>query len=262
LTKKVNIYGINGEPLRAIKLPEVFDTPYRPDLIKRAVLSSRASRIQPYGVNKMAGERTTAESRGPGMGISRTPRVKGSHYPAAMRGGLVPMAVGGRRAHPPKSEKNYSEKINKKERRIALRSAIAATANPELVKERGHIIEKVPELPLVVSDEFQAVSAASETRNLFITLGVWSDILRAKQGKKIRSGKGKMRGRKYRKPKSILIVINQDQGIVRASRNQPGLDIVNIRNLNTELLAPGAIAGRLTLWTESAVKQLENLFSV
>lgn len=262
MTKKVNIYGINGEPLRTIKLPQVFDTPYRPDLIKRAVLSSRSSRIQPYGVDKMAGERTTAESRGPGMGISRTPRVKGSHYPAAMRGGLVPMAVGGRRAHPPKPEKNYLEKINKKERRLAILSAIAATANPQLVKERGHIIEKVPELPLIVSDEFQAISTTSETRNLFMTLGVWPDILRAKQGKKIRSGKGKMRGRKYRKPKSLLIVISDDQGIVKASRNHPGLDIVKIKNLNAELLAPGAVPGRLTLWTESAVKQLENLFSI
>jgi large subunit ribosomal protein L4e len=262
LAKKVNVYGINGEPLRPIKLPDVFDTPYRPDIIKRAVLSSRASRIQPYGVDKMAGKHTTAESRGPGMGISRTPRVKGSQYPAAMRGGLVPMAVGGRRAHPPKPEKVYSEKINKKERRIAIRSAIAATANPELVKERGHIIDKVPELPLIVSDEFQALSAASDTRNIFVTLGVWPDIQRAKQGKKVRPGKGKSRGRKYKKPKSVLIVINEDQGIVRASRNQAGLDVVNIRNLNAELLAPGTNPGRLTIWTESAVKQLETLFQV
>lgn len=260
MAKKVNIYDLNGEPLRPIKLPEVFDTPYRPDLIKRAVLSSRATRIQPHGVNKNAGKRTTAESRGPGLGIARVPRVKGSRYAAAMRGAMAPMTVGGRRAHPPKPEKKHTEKINKKERRIAIRSAIAATAKPELVEGRGHIIENLPELPLIVSDEFQTINATSETRDFFIKLGVWPDILRAKQGKKIRSGKGKMRGRKYKKPKSILVVINEDQGIVKASRNHPGLDIVDVRNLNAELLAPGTTPGRLTIWTESAVAQLENLF--
>lgn len=131
-----------------------------------------------------------------------------------------------------------------------------------MVKGRGHVIENVKELPLIVSDEFQAISASSATRDLFVTLGVWSDIQRAKEGKKIRAGKGKTRGRKYKKPKSVLIVINEDQGIVKASRNQAGLDIVNIRNLNAELLAPGTNPGRLTIWTESAVKQLENLFTV
>ncbi|MFB0560499.1 MAG: 50S ribosomal protein L4 [Candidatus Lokiarchaeia archaeon] len=260
MAKKVNIYGLNGEQLRPINLPEVFDTPYRPDLIKRAVLSSRAARIQPYGVNKNAGKRTTAESRGPGLGIARVPRVKGSRYSAAMRGAMAPMTVGGRRAHPPKPEKKYAEKINKKERRIAIRSAIAATAKQELVKGRGHIIENLPELPLIVADEFQSLNATQETREFFIKLGVWADILRAKRGKKIRSGKGKMRGRKYKKPKSILVVINEDQGVVKASRNHPGLDIVNVRNLNAELLAPGTNPGRLTIWTESAVAQLENLF--
>lgn len=142
MAKKVNIYGLDGEKLRSIKLPDVFDTPYRPDLIKRAVLSSRAARIQPYGVNRNAGMRTTAESRGPGLGIARVPRVKGSRYSASMRGAMAPMTVGGRRAHPPKSEKKYAEKINKKERRIAIRSAIATTAQSELVKERGHIDRK------------------------------------------------------------------------------------------------------------------------
>ena len=261
MVKKVNVYGLNGEPIRTIKLPEVFYTPYRPDLIKRAVLSSMTARIQPYGVNENAGKRTTAESRGPGLGISRTPRVKGSRYPAAMRGALVTMAVGGRRAHPPKPEKRYLEKINKKERKLAICSAIAATAKPEIVKKRGHLIEKVPELPLIVSDEVQNISTTSETRNLFIKLGVWPDILRAKNGKKVRSGRGKSRGRKYKKPKSVLIVISEDQGIVKASRNHPGLDIVNVKNLNAELLAPGTTPGRLTIWTESAVNQLEKLFS-
>ncbi|MGQ9720256.1 MAG: 50S ribosomal protein L4 [Candidatus Jordarchaeum sp.] len=262
MAKKVNIYGLDGEPLRSIKLPEIFDTPYRPDLIKRAVLSSRAARIQPYGVNKNAGMRTTAESRGPGMGIARVPRVKGSRYSAAMRGALAPMTVGGRRAHPPKPEKKYAEKINKKERRMAICSAIAATAQPELVKQRGHKIENLPEMPLIVSDEFQSINVTSETRDFFIKLGVWPDILRAKKGKKIRSGKGKMRGRKYKKPKSILVVIGEDRGIVKASRNHPGLDIVNVRNLNAELLAPGTIPGRLTVWTESALTQLQNLFAL
>jgi len=257
----VHVYDLEAKPIGETVLPRVFTTPFRPDIIRRAVLSSISMRIQPYGVDKRAGKRTTAESWGPGYGVARVPRIKGRQYPAASRAAFAPMTVGGRRAHPPVPEKKIGEKINKKEKKLALFSAIAATAIPAIVKARGHVIDQIPELPLVVSDELQELKETKDTREVFIKLGIWPDILRAKNKKRVRAGKGKMRGRKYKRAKGPLIVISEDKGIVKAARNHPGVDIVRVDLLNVELLAPGACPGRLTVWTKSAVEQL-NKFSL
>ncbi|MFX0068217.1 MAG: 50S ribosomal protein L4 [Promethearchaeota archaeon] len=259
MAKTANVYTLKGKKRGKVKLPEVFQTPYRPDLIKRAVIAAQSARYQPHGTNKLAGKRTTAEYLGTGRGIARVPRTKGHGYRAAQRAAFVPMTVGGRVAHPPRAEKKLHEKINKKERRLAIRSAIAASANIDLVKSRGHAIDDVPEFPLVVIDDIQSLTTTKETKDAFQNLGIWADIERAKKGKKIRAGKGKMRGRKYKRPKGPLLIITDNQGILKAAANHPGLDIVNIKNLNAELLAPGIHAGRLTIWTESAIQQLNEL---
>ncbi|MEM3749643.1 MAG: 50S ribosomal protein L4 [Candidatus Jordarchaeales archaeon] len=260
---KVNLYNLKGEAIRKISLPRVFLTPIRPDIIKRAVLSILSVKRQPYGVDPMAGKRTTAESWGTGHGLARVPRVKGHRYPAAGRGAFVPMAVGGRRAHPPKSEKVFLERINRKEKKLATCSAIAATAKPELVKSRGHRIDSIPEIPLVVTDDIQKLKSAKEFREVLTALGLWSDVLRAKRRMgKVRAGKGKMRGRRRKKARSVLVVVEKDEGVFKAARNYPGVDVVLVRNLNAELLAPGGHPGRLTLWSESALKNLDKLFPV
>ena len=256
MAKKVNVYGLDGEPLRTIKLPEVFETPYRPDLIKRAVLSSRAARIQPYGVNKRAGKRTTAESLGVGHGIARIPRLKGR----SQRGALAPFTVGGRPTHPPVAEKKIEKKIPRKEMRLALRSAVAATALKEKVSMRGHMTDDIPDFPLVVVDEIQDLKKTQEVEKAFIQLGVWPDIYRVKESRKVRAGKGKRRGRKMKQAVGPLLVITKNGGIVRAARNIPGIDIVTVDNLNVELLAPGTHPGRLTVWTNSAIEKLDKLF--
>ena len=159
-----------------------------------------------------------------------------------------------------RTQKIYHEKINRKERRLAIRSAIAATTNPELVENRGHKVENVPQIPFVVDDELAKIKNTKETREIFKTLGIMDDIVRAKTGKKIRAGKGKMRGRKYKVPKGPLIVVGEDKGISLGARNHPGVDIVSVENLNTELLAPGTHAGRLTIYTKSAIEKLGELF--
>jgi len=247
----VNVYGLEGTPVEKLELPSIFETPVRPDLIRRAVISSITARIQPQGRDRLAGKRTTAESWGPGYGVARVPRIKGSS-----RAALAPMTVGGYRPHPPRVEKVVHEEINKKERRLAIRSAIAATAIKEFIERRGHVISKVPELPIVVSDEFQNLKKTKEVREVLKRLGLWDDVERAKEGKKVRAGKGKMRGRRYVRPKSLLIVIAKDNGIFKAARNLPGVDVCHVRNLNAEVLAPGGVPGRLTLWTKSAILEL------
>jgi large subunit ribosomal protein L4e len=258
--KKVKVYSLEGEVTEEIELPEIFQEVFRPDLIKRAVISAQTARIQPWGSDPMAGKRTTAESFGSGRGIAMVPRVKGSRHPAASKAAFIPQAIGGRKAHPPKPQKVLHEKINRKERRFAIRSALAATSNPELVENRGHKVENVPQIPMVVDDELCKVKQTKETREIFRKLGILDDIVRAKEGKKIRSGKGKMRGRKYKSPKGPLIVVGEDKGISLGARNHSGVDVVSVENLNAELLAPGTHPGRLTIFTKSAVEKLGELF--
>ncbi len=254
---KAHVYSIDGEQKKQIDLPPVFDEEFRPDVIRRAFLSARTARIQGWAADKMAGKRTSALWLGKGHGASRVPRVKGSRHPTAGRGAFVPPNVGGRRAHPPKTSKIHLERINKKERALAIRSAIAATKDEKLVKSRGHLIEKVKELPLVVSDEVEKFNKSKQARDTLEKIGLWQDVEKAGNSKKVRAGRGTMRGRRYRTSVGPLVVVGSDNGIVKAMRNLPGVDVVNVKNLNAELLAPGGDPARLTLWTESAIKELE-----
>ncbi|MCE5214691.1 MAG: 50S ribosomal protein L4 [Methanobacterium sp.] len=257
---KIKVYSLEGEEIDEIELPDIFTEEFRPDLIKRAVISSQTARIQPWGTDPMAGKRTSAESFGAGRGAAMVPRVKGSRHPAGSKGAFVPHAVGGRRAHPPRAARIIHEKINKKERRLAIRSAVAATGNPDLVESRGHYTENVVQIPLVVDDELCKVKRTSDTREIMKKLGVMDDIVRAKSGRKIRAGRGKTRGRKYKTPKGPLLVVGEDKGISLGARNHPGVDIVVVDNLNAELLAPGTHPGRLTIYTKSAIERLGELF--
>jgi large subunit ribosomal protein L4e len=245
---EANVIDISGNATKKIS-SRIFDEPYRPDLIKKAVHASQANRRQPYGAHMYAGMRTSAEGWGPGRGVSRVARLKNGS-----RSARIPQAVKGREAHPPKPETDRTEKINNKERNKAIMSAIGATANVELVKKRGHQFSC--ELPLIVVDDLAALTKTKDVKSFMDAIHVWDDVQRAK-GKTIRAGKGKLRGRKYKKTKSILIVTAQDKGIVKASRNLSGVDVVTHDKLNTELLAPGTLAGRLTIYTESAISKIE-----
>ncbi|MFC7154202.1 50S ribosomal protein L4 [Halomarina halobia] len=241
------VRDLDGGEGEELDLPEVFETPYRPDLIGRAVRAAQANRKQDYGADEYAGMRTPAESFGSGRGMAHVPRQNGV-------GRRVPQTVGGRRAHPPKTEKDRGEKINKKERRLAVRSAIAATADAELVRERGHRFDDDVELPLVVSDDFEDLVKTREVVEALDALGVAADIERADAGKRVRAGRGTTRGRKYKRPKSILFVTAGEPS--KAARNLAGADVATAREVNAEDLAPGAHAGRLTLFTESAIQEV------
>jgi large subunit ribosomal protein L4e len=247
---KANIIDISGNQVGQIDLPAVFEEEYRPDLIKRAVLSAQANRLQPYGPHFYAGMNTSARSWGPGHGVSRVPRIIN-----ARRAAGVPMAKGGRRSHAPQPNADKTEKINIKERKKAIRSAIAATTVPELVSARGHLFQR--ELPVVVQNDFESLSKTSDVKKFLVAAGLWNDVERAKNGKTIRAGKGKVRGRKYKNRKSLLIVVGKDQGAGKAARNLPGIDFIDADGLNAELLAPGTHAGRLTLWTEASIQRLK-----
>jgi large subunit ribosomal protein L4e len=254
--KTAKVFNIEGKAAGKIELPPVFATPLRPDVIKRAVLAIQSNRRQPQGRDPMAGKRTSAESRGTGMGIARLPRRKGGSGRAA----FAPGTVGGRQGHPPLSEKNIVKKIPKKEKRLALFSAIAATASKEVVASRGHHVKDVPEIPLVVTSDFEGLTKTKEAEAALIRLGVLSEIFRAKESVKVRAGKGKSRGRKMKRAVGPLVVVAENKGIVEAARNVPGVDVVTVANLNVEMLAPGTHPGRLTVWTNSAIEKLGELY--
>jgi large subunit ribosomal protein L4e len=252
----VHVYSAEGKQVKELELPNIFEEDFRPGIIKRAFLVARSARVQPWAPDERAGKKTSAETWGKGHGVARVRRVKGRRSPAAGRGAFAPFTTGGRRAHPPKTEKKLRERINKKERRLAIRSAIAATKDKKLVGSRGHVVDKVKELPLVVVDDFEKINKSKQARGVLEKLGLWQDVERVAGSRKIRAGRGKMRGRRYRRAVGPLLVISEDHGVRRAMRNLPGIDVIYVNNLNAEQLAPGGDPSRLTLWTESAIKKL------
>ena len=260
----MKIIGIEGKETGKKDLPKQFNEEIRPDLIKRAVLTIQANNRQKYGASPDAGKRASAELsrrrhnyRGSyGIGISRVPRKILSRRGTRMNwvGAFAPGTVGGRKAHPPKAEKNWKKELNNKEMSKALRSAIAATISPETVKERGHILPD--NYPFIIDNKFELLKKTKEVKAALEKIGIKEELKRS-AAKKIRAGKGKLRGRLYKKRKGPLIIVAKNCSLTKGARNISGVDIVELKNLNAELLAPGAKPGRLTLWTASSIDLLE-----
>ncbi len=261
------VYDINGKAVVDIEVPRVFKSPVREDLINRAFLAIQSHKRQPYGANILAGKRTSAHYHGSrhvdnrvmmmNKEMARLPRVHRSSPGQNMRARFAPQTVGGREAHPPKVEKVWSLKVNKKENKLAIKSAIAATASKELVSKRGHIFNL--DLPVVVSDEIESIKKTKDFLEFLKKLNLEKEIERAKE-KKVRAGRGKMRGRVYKKKKSLLIVVNQDKGILKAAKNVSGVNVINVKDLNVAALSPGSRPGRLTLYSKSSIEKLEEMF--
>jgi large subunit ribosomal protein L4e len=260
--KELTVISLKGQQSKQ-KLPEQFSELVRPDLIRRAVLAIASRKRQPYGTDPQAGKRVSADLskrrrkyRGSyGSGQSRTHRKIHSRRGRQMFmvGALAPHTRGGFLAHPPKAERVWAQKINKKERRKAIRSAMSATIFKDIVKERGH---KVPDnYPFIADDDFSALSKASEVRK---ALQVWgfTDELRRSAIKKVRAGRGKSRGRKYKRRKGLLLVVDEKCPISKAARNIAGVDVTTVSHLGTNLLAPGGDAGRATIFTKKAIEKL------
>jgi len=250
------LFNLEGKSTTKLKVPTVFKTPLRPDVIKRAVLSIQSRRFQPQGRDPLAGTRRSVEALGAGHGIARVPRLKGGGQRAAFAVGIV----SGRQSHPPRAEKKIVKNIPRKEKQLALRSALAATGSKETVTKRGHITEEVHDFPFVVEDDIQDLKKTSQVEEAFLRLGLQPDILRVKESVKERAGKGKTRGRRIKHAVGPLLVIAENRGIVEAARNILGVDITTLNNLNAELLAPGTHPGRLTVWSKSAFQKLDEMY--
>jgi len=264
------VYEIGVELGKKVSLPDSFSAEIRTDLVKLAVASARANRRQAYGSNAhvgkrkpMSGMKHSVEWWGKGRGVSRIMRRTGQR-----RGAQNPHTLGGRRAHGPKVEKDWSRKLNRNERRLARNSALAATTNIEMVSGRGHrFAGEISSLPIVLGDysengekiDIEAFNLNGGTRKvnaIFEALGLGDDLRRARDGRKIRAGKATMRGRVHKTPKSVLLVVANKDGLAKAARNLPGVDVVAAKDLSAEHLAPGGDLGRLTVFTKAAVEAL------
>lgn len=253
-----------------VQLPKQFEEQVRPDLIKRAVQALQSNARQPYGADEEAGLRHSVriskrrhDYRGTyGIGQSRTPRkamnYRGSRF--MWTGAFAPQTVGGRRSHPPKASKIWTKAINTKERKKAIRAALAATVDKELVTARGH---KTPDAyPFILSTEAEELAKTKDVKAMMEALGLGDDLARAEK-RAIRAGKGTMRGRRRKHATSALIVTSKDCPLQAAAINLQGVDVATVEELNAGLLAPGAEPGRLTLYTEAALKRMdeEKLFT-
>jgi len=278
----VPVYNIQGKVAGQLELPPIFHVPIRPLLIRRVSEALATHRLQPKGVDPLAGMRTSAESFGVGRGLARVARVGGERHPRAGQAAGVAGVRKGRAAHPPKPEKKIHKRVNRKERRLATASAthppkpekkihkgvnrkerrlatasaIAASASRELVRRRGHRVGEGLALPIIVDDELEGLSKTSELLAFFRGLGLDEELQRLVEGRKARTGTSRRRGRVTRTPVGPLIVTAVDGGIGRAARNIPGVDHVLARNLSVLHLAPGGTPGRLTVYTRSALEAL------
>ncbi|GAB6148122.1 50S ribosomal protein L4 [Stetteria hydrogenophila] len=254
----VPVYSAEGEKTGETRLPDAFRVPVRVDLIRRVFLSEFTMRLQPKGRDPRAGKRTTARSLGAHHGVARVPRIRGS-----LRAAFAPMTVGGRLAHPPRVEKRIHEEVNRREKILGTMSALAATAKPDLVRARGHVFT-AETVPVVVdSSVLEAVTKTKEAVSLLEKLGIYSDVERAREKTRVRAGKGKRRGRRLKKPKSILFIVEDHESpFARAVKGLPGVDVAEPRVVSVLELAPGGVPGRLTLITTGALQQLAERFRV
>ena len=244
-----------------VALPDTMKAPLRPDIVTFVHSQMSNNSRQPYAVSKKAGHQTSAESWGTGRAVSRIPRVPGGGTHRAGQGAFGNMCRGGRMFAPTKIWRKWHRAINVNQKRYAVVSAIAATAIPSLVLARGHKIESVPELPLVVSDTIESVEKTSSALKVLKSIGALDDVEKAKKSIAIRAGKGKMRNRRYISRKGpLLVYATEGSKLVKAFRNIPGVEICHVDRLNLLKLAPGGHLGRFVIWSKSAFEMLDSIY--
>lgn len=256
----VQVRSLAGESTSTLPLPAVFTAPIRSDVVAQIHKSVAKNRRQPYSVAENAGHQTSAESWGTGRAVARIPRVGGGGTHRSGQAAFGNMCRGGRMFAPTKIWRKWHVKVNQNQRRFAVVSAVAATALPSLVLARGHRIEGVSEIPLVVSNDVESIKKTKEAVAALQGLQAHADVTKVIASRKVRAGRGKARNRKFRQRRGPLVIYNEDNGLVKAFRNVPGVETSNVRSLNLLQLAPGGHLGRFVIWTEGAFAQLDEIW--
>lgn len=256
----VTVFGEDGKSAAQTTLPAVFKAPIRTDVVQFVHTNMRKNKRQPYAVSSIAGHQTSAESWGTGRAVSRIPRVRGGGTHRSGQAAFGNMCRGGRMFAPTKTWRKWHRRINQNQRRYATCSALAATALPALVMARGHRVDNIGEVPLVVDNAIEKMSKTKDAVRLLKALNAYADVERSKLSRKIRPGKGKMRNRRYVTRRGPLVIYNEDNGITRAFRNLPGVDLLKVDRMNLLLLAPGGHLGRFCIWSRAAFDKLDDLY--
>eukprot|EP00745_Piridium_sociabile_P037231 TRINITY_DN67500_c6_g1_i2.p1 TRINITY_DN67500_c6_g1~~TRINITY_DN67500_c6_g1_i2.p1 ORF type:complete len:391 (+),score=92.87 TRINITY_DN67500_c6_g1_i2:99-1271(+) len=257
----ISVYSEKGEVTDGnVSLPAVFRAPIRPDIVNFVHFEMKKNGRQPYAVSNKAGHQTSAESWGTGRAVARIPRVRGGGSHRSGQAAYGNMCRSGRMFAPTKTWRRWHRKINVNQRRYAICSAIAATAVPALVMSKGHRIEGLPEVPLVVSDKMEELKKTKEAVALLKRLQAWTDIKKVYASKRFRAGKGKMRNRRRIQRRGPLVIYNKDNGISRAFRNIPGITLMSVDRLNLLKVAPGGHVGRFCIWSQSAFSRLDSIY--
>jgi len=258
---QITVYSEKNEATDApVCLPAVFKAPIRPDIVSFIHHEVAKNHRQAYAVNRDAGHQTSAESWGTGRAVARIPRVRGGGTHRSGQGAFGNMCRGGHMFAPTKTYRRWHRKVNVAQKRYAIASAIAATGVPALVMAKGHRVDHVAELPLVISDKIQSYTKTKEAHIFLKKSKAYQDIEQVYKSKRFRAGKGKMRDRKRIMKKGPLVIFDQDQGLSKAFRNIPGVETCSVDHLNLLKLAPGGHVGRFCIWTESAFKKLDAIY--
>jgi len=243
-----------------LPMPQALLSPLRPDLVRYIHTNVSKNKRQPISVGAKVGYETAAESWGTGRAVARVPRAPGGGTHRSGQGAFGNMCRGGGMFSPTKTWRRWHRRVNVTQKRHAIASALAASALPPLVMARGHRIGQVAELPLVVSDELESQTKTKQAVETLKKLGCAEELQRVIDSKKVRAGKGKMRNRRYTMRRGPLVVYNEDNGIVRAMRNIPGVETACVTRLNLLKVAPGGTMGRFVIWTEGAFKKLSEMY--
>jgi large subunit ribosomal protein L4e len=243
----------------SVPMPGVFSVPIRNDLVHFVHSNLAKNRRQGHAVFYLAGAEHSAESWGTGRAVARIPRISGSGSGRAGQATFGNMCRKARMYAPLKIWRKWHAKCNTTQRRHAVASALAASACAPLVMARGHRVDAVPELPLVIDSlNVKNTSTLLTTLNSF---GCGDDLAKVRSSKQIRQGVGKYRNSRYVMRKGPLIIFGDDsEGVRKLAKNLPGIDTCHVNRLNILQLAPGGHLGRFIVYTKDAFKQLTNVF--
>merc|ERR1719213_848794 len=241
-------------------MPRVLASPLRPDLVRFIHMNMSKNKRQAYANSYESGYKIAAESWGTGRAVARIPRVPGGGTHRSGQAAFGNMCRGGGMFSPTKVWRRWHRRVNVTLKRHAVAVALAASTLPPLVMARGHKIDEVAELPLVVTDEAESISKTKQAIDLLKKLGCEEELTKVTQSKKVRAGKGKYRNRKYTLRRGPLVVYGEDSGLTKALRNIPGVESSSVDALNLLQLAPGGVFGRFVIFTESAFKKLNEIY--
>jgi len=256
----LSVFSLEGEKTTTTPLPTVFTSPIRPDIVQFVHTNMSKNKRQAYAVSTTAGKQVSASSWGTGRAVARIPRVGGGGTSRSGQGAFGNMCRGGRMFAPTKVWRKWHRKINTTQKRYAVTSALAASAVPALVMARGHRVEEVPEIPLVLDSELENTNLTSRAVDILSAVGAYPDVERAVDSKQIRAGKGKLRNRRYTLRRGPLIIYADNSACEKAFRNLPGVETCSVHSLNLLQLAPGGHMGRFCIWSQSAMDALNTIY--